>query len=358
MIEKYFEILSIGKNATLSEIKKAYKRKAKLLHPDVNKSDNAHEEFILLNEAFEYLQHLKTGKLYSQKTNTYTRSKHGFNDFEEWERVERQRARERAQEHAQMQYEAFTQTEYYKNMMALSLIVDLISVLLVIFIFIGAPLLGFLSYGIGGLIAGIFVIFVTVHYWTDIIIYNRPQIILKELVPSIIRISKTKMFQVVMVTMLNVFLLFHIGFNTLVTIWSLCILFGVFISIGYLIGKKIKTRFYKRMIILGIAPGLINLFLLFNFIFSSNSVVETYSFKHEIQPTNSGWQKTTLIKLQDNMYPNFIGIRLFMDFEKMKSARRITYRFEDGLFGIRVMKDYEFDSAVKSQKAANNSSPN
>ena len=38
----------------MGDIKKAYRQKAKLLHPDRNKSPNANEQFVQLKRAFEY----------------------------------------------------------------------------------------------------------------------------------------------------------------------------------------------------------------------------------------------------------------------------------------------------------------
>ncbi|TAH27529.1 MAG: hypothetical protein EAZ07_01240 [Cytophagales bacterium] len=51
----YYDILGITDSASLEDIKKAYKQKAKLLHPDVNKSKKASEEFLQLQEAFQVL---------------------------------------------------------------------------------------------------------------------------------------------------------------------------------------------------------------------------------------------------------------------------------------------------------------
>ena len=62
MVEKYYEILGVNESVSVADLKRAYRNKAKELHPDVNKSTHAHDEFIFLNEAFEYLQNLKTGK--------------------------------------------------------------------------------------------------------------------------------------------------------------------------------------------------------------------------------------------------------------------------------------------------------
>ena len=52
MIPDYYKILSINRNATIEEIKKAYRKLALRWHPDVNKNPNAHEMFISINEAY------------------------------------------------------------------------------------------------------------------------------------------------------------------------------------------------------------------------------------------------------------------------------------------------------------------
>ena len=74
-VDKYYKILGVSHHATFHEIKKAYRIRARELHPDVNKSPNAHNEFILLTEGYEYLINLKTGKIYNQSgTNSYWHS--------------------------------------------------------------------------------------------------------------------------------------------------------------------------------------------------------------------------------------------------------------------------------------------
>lgn len=63
----YYKILGVGKSATQEEIRKAYRKKARKLHPDLNPNDNtAHRKFQELNEANEVLSDPTKRKKYDQ----------------------------------------------------------------------------------------------------------------------------------------------------------------------------------------------------------------------------------------------------------------------------------------------------
>lgn len=54
----FYRILGVSKSATLHEIKKAYRRQAKELHPDKNKDDpEASQKFQDLGAAYEVIIH-------------------------------------------------------------------------------------------------------------------------------------------------------------------------------------------------------------------------------------------------------------------------------------------------------------
>lgn len=57
MARDYYDILGVGKNASQDEIKKAFRKKARQYHPDVNKDNpkEAEEKFKEANEAYEVL---------------------------------------------------------------------------------------------------------------------------------------------------------------------------------------------------------------------------------------------------------------------------------------------------------------
>ena len=63
----YYKVLGVDKNATQTEIKKAYRRLAKIHHPDKNNnSPESHKMFLALNEANEVLSNPENRKKYDQ----------------------------------------------------------------------------------------------------------------------------------------------------------------------------------------------------------------------------------------------------------------------------------------------------
>ena len=51
----YYEVLGVSKDASLNDIKLAFRRLAKKYHPDVNKAPDAKEKFQEVQEAYEVL---------------------------------------------------------------------------------------------------------------------------------------------------------------------------------------------------------------------------------------------------------------------------------------------------------------
>jgi DnaJ-class molecular chaperone len=103
----YYKILDLPSNSGIADIKKAYRRKARLYHPDINPSPDAKEMFIIITEAYEFLI------AYHEKLST---------DFEayqkamdDWRKYRQDRSRKRATAYAHTSFGKFKNTNFYKT---------------------------------------------------------------------------------------------------------------------------------------------------------------------------------------------------------------------------------------------------
>ena len=73
----YYKILGVEKNASEDGIKKAYRKLARTLHPDLNPNDkNAHQKFQQINEANEVLSDPEKRKKYDQYGKDWQHAEH------------------------------------------------------------------------------------------------------------------------------------------------------------------------------------------------------------------------------------------------------------------------------------------
>ena len=326
----YCNILGVSLGASVEELKKAYRIKAKERHPDRNKKPSAHEDFILLTEAYEYL--VKNGTVEYTYTPSYTT----------WQEAEQQEVRQRAAQYSNMDYDDFTNTDYYKGLSSLKTVADHLYFLCCLFAVnavVAGIITAFVSFSLTGW-AIAFLVFLPLTFYLirKIIPFDLDRSAFFEsftyLTHSILAIS-------VLVTVFNLFVFMKIGLQTLVTPVVLISFYAVPILltfIGVSLFKKARTIFFAFVI----APMLVSILLDINFIFSSNEVKETYRYFNELQPSGRGPQQTTTIILEGNKYEEYPGIRVFMDYEEMRGHSAITYTFKKGLFGLRVMTHYQF----------------
>ncbi|RME46854.1 MAG: molecular chaperone DnaJ [Chloroflexi bacterium] len=80
----YYEVLGVSRDATKDEIRRAYRRKAKQYHPDVNDAPDAAERFREIKEAYEVLSDDEKRAMYDRfghNADQFSRGFGGFSDF-------------------------------------------------------------------------------------------------------------------------------------------------------------------------------------------------------------------------------------------------------------------------------------
>jgi len=105
--QDYYKALGLTNDATVDDIKKAYRLKARMFHPDLNHSPDAKDKFILATEAYEFL----IANFEKIKNNDES-----FNlAMEEWKRYRQNKSRQRAQAYAHASYTSFRNSKFYKT---------------------------------------------------------------------------------------------------------------------------------------------------------------------------------------------------------------------------------------------------
>lgn len=105
--EDYYEVLGLPSGSSIEDIKKAYRKKARLYHPDINPSPDAKNMFICVTEAYEFLianhDKIKTDE------EAYRQA------MEDWRKYRQDRSRKRATVYARTSYSKFKNTQFYKT---------------------------------------------------------------------------------------------------------------------------------------------------------------------------------------------------------------------------------------------------
>lgn len=106
-LKEYYVILGLPENSSLDEIKKAYRKKAYLYHPDKNQSPEAKDLFIRATEAYEFL--------ISYHSKIVDDAREYQQAMEDWRKYRQDRSRRRANAYARASYDSFRKTSFYKT---------------------------------------------------------------------------------------------------------------------------------------------------------------------------------------------------------------------------------------------------
>lgn len=351
MIERYCKILGVSSSATLSEIKKAFRKKAKLYHPDISKHPNASELFRLINEAYEYLHDVKTGKvpparkLRTERARTTSsqetarskakreaeeRRKYGRSS-RRWTAEQRAAARERVQAEKIRAERVYRNSKEgkYKNA-ALSLGIWLFSIIPILIIVLAVSISIYFAGAVGGIAALVF----SSPFW--FVVYKNSEHYrftgLKAVLSTFFSHSKTYKYATLIVS-----ILMTLAFTLKTAFVPIYLLLSYVVVAAGLVAIS-KTKLIKvislRFILIGLTPFLISLFFWVNYSFASHEQTSLYRFK---------WDKiqSNRIAIEGGKYNDSPWLRTFFNFSEIKGAE-IRLDEAEGFFGLPVIKSFEF----------------
>lgn len=345
-MQKYYRELGLPENASIKEIKKAYRVLALKYHPDRNKDVDASEKFRTISDAYQILiDYKERGHIPPPPATRQQGTSSATSDFarhQEFLRKERERQ--------DREFSEFMKTDRYKFYQYGEMLVQILSLSPVIILF---AILWFqlAKAGIGGFIIGFFICLpVLFVLWA-----MRKAGSFSDYGAAICFFATNKRTLFLAPVMFSIVVFFKIGMNTFLPTYAL---FGSYLlSVVFLIYRlRTKRATMKQTFIAVIPLTFISLLLLINFVFAAQPKSHYYKWKHG---------KTTVFILENHKFEKEWHIRwLFKkdDSEpqslKLEELNRITHReqfnlfqkYEDvaelkiakGLLGIPVLKGYTF----------------
>ncbi len=104
----YYQILGLPSNSSVEDIKRAYRQKARMYHPDLNHSPGAKDKFILVTEAYEFLI-ANLDRITKNDDESYREA------MEYWRKYRLDRSRRKANAYARASYINFKKTKFYRT---------------------------------------------------------------------------------------------------------------------------------------------------------------------------------------------------------------------------------------------------
>lgn len=344
----YHRILGISSSASESEIKKTYRKKVRLFHPDVSTLPDAQERFIEVNEAYEYLLNRKSGKVFSESKKKYQKPRQ-HKRTKTWGEEEREKSRARARKHAQMRYKSFKNTRYYKNEMALDIIGDNFMFYSLIAFCVVPAVFSLSRGGSLGLLFSLIFGLAGIPIWQGAL-RKESNVRISLFLSAIKQLLFTKTFMLFMLIAVNILLFFNIVMHTLIPLYISFPPILAAIAGGYALVRAksyIRENAYNRTLFaFVIIPGLYQLLFVLNFVFSSSPTAEVYTYKmgtstyYSRRSRKPKVDKTPILHLEDGAYDQFLGIRMFWRFNALEDGKALEYHFAEGLFGIKVLRSY------------------
>ena len=324
---EYYKILGLDENASLVEINRAYRAKAKELHPDRNESPTAKADFAAVVEAYVYL--MKFMEIPEGERKLYIPS--GI----DW----KAEAQSKAESFSSMNAQSFDSMldrdlapliDNFQKFALIAICIAMVAAVLALLLYaepvpaaIGTIIL------IGG-IAFCLSIFRSIP-WSGLQVMRDATI-------SLFKRNDICGFSF---SLANLLIFLMIDMSTLIQLSLLLALFAASIIIGYLVccfGLKYESNVDIAIRSFCHAPLVLNLLFVLNFYASDYAHLERYACKAYPAPD----MITVELRLDNNHYSEYYGIRSFFDESRLKGLSFIEYSIGDGLLGLPVMRHYRF----------------
>lgn len=342
--------LELGPDASMSEIKSAFRKKAKHLHPDVNPSASAKEEFARLRQSYEFIlsyRNIKrTQKVYKKREPTKKADeinlKKKYGTHKNWDIEETRKKRVQAQERAETLRKEYISSEEYKQSIVFSHFFNYIALFL-LFIIIGLMILFPLKMGVKGLFSLPVLFAIGFPLWWAYVWKTFKILSFEDFNHSIKLISKTYKFWTYIMS-ISSFLIFITV--TIYTVMSSSLIIALFLLIGIIAKCATKAILkYKKdkqnYISYGLLPFILSLLFLTNYVFSHSSAEKKYEYQFSPYHGYRSSLAEGLIYLENEVWENEYLLRMYFG-QEVKKASHITVKTEKGLFGIEVLKEYSF----------------
>lgn len=159
-LQKYYDILGVNSTTRMPQLKAAYRKKAKLLHPDINTSPDSNAKFILLNEAYKYLTEQHHSKPFYE---TQPAASVKQRTMEE-RKMRMEQARKQSEQRERVRTESFRRSRFYFAVVAVHFLMDYMILIGVGCVYFVVLFFGTVYQGMPGMIAGILTVLITIPH--------------------------------------------------------------------------------------------------------------------------------------------------------------------------------------------------
>lgn len=333
---KYYKILNLPVGASKQDIKRAFRKKAMLTHPDRNPNPNAKAEFLAINTAYEIL----TGQRSLPKSaypGANRPSKTPSHSSQSTKEKEREARRERMKAVKRKKEEAYRNSPQFKKDLATGIILDQMGYIMAALLLLAIPILLYANPAYG-FVLGLIFLALSSPLWYKFIFTSEETINTKHFMLALKFVYLNTHFRYYLFGALNISAILVFILNTFVP-FSLVILFMGLPTIYLLIkqeiqGEKHKTSAWFKATSLG--PLLVNLFFVINFTFSHSTMDEFYKISRYYNQSSDFF-----MRFERDEYKAYPSVRFFMTFKDYHQPY-VRLKTEKGLFGFKVLKQYEF----------------